>query len=245
MSGGGYREMIYSRTETGHSFPEFYGYIVDGIFQTQAEADAHAPAFGALGDYNKAGNWIYRDVTGDGVVDADDRTYIGSPHPYFTAGMNINVSYKDLSLSTQLYASVGNEMVNYVKRWLNFVNFQGGRHHDRLYSSWGSPYLSNNADATQPLAVNNDIDSQQPSTAFIEDASYLRMKIFRLSYNLSNLLGGKVRDLQIYGQASNLFTLTKYSGLDPEIGRAGINMGIDSGAWPTPRQIIFGITLGI
>ncbi|MFH1319086.1 MAG: TonB-dependent receptor [Bacteroidota bacterium] len=245
MSGGNFREMIYSRSETGHAFPEFYGYIVDGIFQTQAEVDAHAPAFGATGKYNKPGNWIYRDVNNDGVVDADDRTYIGSPHPDFTAGLSINVSYKELTLTTHLYASVGNDMMNYVSRWIDFVNFQGGRSHSRLYESWGSPYLSDNSKATQPLAVNNDIDSQQPSTAFVEDGSYLRMKTLRLSYNLSNVLGSKVRNLQVYGQVSNLFTLTKYSGLDPEVGGGGINMGIDAGAWPTPRQIMFGITLGL
>ncbi len=243
--GSNFREMPYTRTETGRAFPEFYGYIVDGIFMTQAEADAHAPAFGADGDYNEPGHWIYRDVNNDGVVNADDRTYIGSPHPDFTGGMSINIRYKDLSLITTLYASVGNEMVNYVRRWIDFVNFQGGRSHNRLYKSWGSPYLSDNADAVLPLAENDDIDSQQPSTAFVEDASYLRMKTFRLGYDLNNVVGGRFRSLQIYGQISNLFTLTKYSGLDPELGSSGINMGVDQGAWPTPRQFLIGITLGL
>ncbi len=245
MQGGGYREMIYTRTETGHAFPEFFGYYVDGIFMTQPEVDAHAPAFGPLGDYNEPGRWIYRDTNIDGVVDADDRDYIGSPHPDFTAGMNINVAYKDLSVTAFLYSSYGNEICNYVSRWIDFVNFQGGRSHNRLYKSWGSPYLSDNADAVQPKAENDDVDSQYPSTAFIEDGSYLRLKTLRLSYNFNRLLGNRFRNLQVFGQVSNLFTITKYSGLDPEIGGGGINMGIDAGAWPTPRQFLFGITLGI
>jgi hypothetical protein len=71
------------------------------------------------------------------------------------------------------------------------------------------------------------------------------MRNLRISYDFTSLLGDRVRNLQIYGQISNVFTLTKYSGLDPEVGGGGINMGIDSGAWPTPRQFMFGISLGI
>ena len=246
IDGCSFRQFRYARAQAGTSFPEFFGYHVDGIFQNQAEVDAHAPAFGANGTYNAPGRWIYRDANDDGVVDSDDRVYVGmSPHPDFTAGLNINISYKDLSLSSQLYASVGNEMVNYTRRWINFKVFQGGFEKSRLYESWGSPYLSDNADAKFPAIVSNDINDQEGSTAFMEDASYLRMKTLRLSYDLSNLLGSRVRNLSIYGQASNLITITGYSGLDPEVDAGGINMGVDQGGWPTPRQFMFGITLGI
>jgi hypothetical protein len=136
-------------------------------------------------------------------------------------------------------------MVNYVRRFIDFVQFQGGRSHDRLYNSWGSPYLSDNTKAKLPKAEGNDIDSQQPSTAFIEDASYLRMENLRLGYDLNRLLGDKFRNLQVYGQVSNLFTITKSSGLDPEVNSGGSNLGIDSGAWPTPRQIVFGVNIGL
>jgi TonB-linked SusC/RagA family outer membrane protein len=243
--GSAYREQRYTRTETGRAFPEFYGYIVDGIFQTQSEVDAAPPAFGPTGDYNKPGHYKYRDVDGNGYVDSNDRVYLGSPHPDFTAGMNFSIMYKGISLSTQLFSSVGNEVINYVRRFTDFVQFQGGRSHDRLYNSWGSPYLSDNSQAKLPMAEVDDTRSQVPSSAFIENGSYLRMKTLRLGYDLNNLLKGKFRNVQVYGQITNLFTLTKYSGLDPEIGGGGINMGIDSGAWPTPRQFMFGISLGI
>ncbi|QGY45610.1 SusC/RagA family TonB-linked outer membrane protein [Maribellus comscasis] len=245
LSGSSYREMIYTRSEIGTSFPEFYGYVVEGIFQTQAEADAWPTAFGAGGTYNQPGHYKYKDVNDDGVINSEDRTYIGSPHPDFTAGFNLNVSYKGFNLVARLYSSYGNEMVNYVRRFIDFVQFQGGRSHDRLYNSWGSPYLSDNSKAKLPKAEGNDIDSQQPSTAFIEDASYLRMENLRLGYDLNRLLGDKFRNLQVYGQVTNLFTISKYSGLDPEVNNSGSNLGIDSGAWPTPRQIVFGINLGL
>jgi TonB-linked SusC/RagA family outer membrane protein len=245
LSGSSYREMIYTRSEIGTSFPEFYGYVVEGIFQTQAEADAWPNAFGEDGTYNEPGHYKYKDVNNDGVINSSDRTYIGSPHPDFTAGFNLNVSYKGFNLVARMYSSYGNEMVNYVRRFIDFVQFQGGRSHDRLYNSWGSPYLSDNTKAKLPKAEGNDIDSQQPSTAFIEDASYLRMENLRLGYDLNRLLGDKFRNLQVYGQVSNLFTITKYSGLDPEVNSGGSNLGIDSGAWPTPRQIVFGVNIGL
>ena len=96
-----------------------------------------------------------------------------------------------------------------------------------------------------PKAEGDDIDSQQPSSAFIEDVSYLRMENLRLSYDLNDLLGNKFRNLQVYGQVTNVFTLTKYSGLDPEVNVGGANLGVDRGAWPTPRQITFGVNIGI
>jgi TonB-linked SusC/RagA family outer membrane protein len=248
--GSGYREKYYTRTQTGRAFPEFFGYICEGIFQTAEEAAAWPKAFGANGTYNKAGHFKYKDVSGpngvpDNVIDANDRTYIGSPHPDFTAGLSLNLGYKQLSLQTTFYASVGNKIVNYVSRFIDYTQFESGKSHRRLYESWGSPYLKSNADATMPIIYQNDTPHQEPSTSFLEDGSFLRMKTLRIGYDFNKLLNNKLSTLQIYFQGSNLFTLTKYTGLDPEIAGAGINMGIDSGAWPTAKQFIFGITLGI
>jgi TonB-linked SusC/RagA family outer membrane protein len=244
-SGSSFREKVYTRTQTGRAFPEFFGYIVEGIFMSDEEAASHPPAFGANGTYNKAGHFKYKDVDGNGYIDAADRTYIGSPHPDFTAGLSLSLGYKGFSVSTTLFASVGNDMVNYVSRFIDYTQFASGKSHRRLYESWGSPYLNSNADATMPIIYANDTPHQEPSTSFLEDASFLRMKSLRIGYDLNNLLNNKFSTLQIYFQASNLFTLTKYSGLDPEIYTSGINMGIDSGAWPTPQQFLFGISFGL
>ena len=164
--------------------------------------------------------------------------------------MSLNVDYKGIFLSTTLYASVGNDVVNYVSRVIDYTQFESGKSHRRLYESWGSPYLNgDNSKATMPIIYSNDTPHQEASSAFIEDGSFLRMKTLRVGYDLNRLLKNKLNSLQIYFQGSNLFTMTKYSGLDPEIGNIpnnlGINLGIDSGAWPTPKQFMFGITFGL
>jgi len=245
LQGSAYREQIYTRTQQGRAFPEFFGYVVEGIFQTADEAAAWPKAFGATGTYNKPGHYKYKDLNDDKVINDLDRTYIGSPHPDFTAGLNFNVSYKGFDLYALFYASVGNDMVNYVRRFTDFVQFAGGRSYDRLYNSWGSPYLKDNTQAKLPMAETNDTQSQVVSTAFIEDASFLRLKNLKVGYDLNRVLKTKLRNLQVYGQISNLFTITKYSGLDPEVNSSGVNMGVDMGSWPTARQILFGVNIGI
>jgi len=256
LEGSGFREQYYTRSQQGTAFPEFFGYVVDGIFQTQEEANAWPTAFGENGTYNKPGHYKYRDISGpdgkpDGIINSYDRTYIGSPHPKFVTGLNFSVEYKNFDLSGQIFASYGNKMVNYVRRFIDFAQFNGGRSHDRLYNSWGSPYLSDNTKAKLPIAEENDTQSQVPSTAFIEDASYLRLRNLQLGYNLGNQLKlPYISTLRIYAQVTNLFTITDYSGLDPEVNingsdkTAGSNMGIDSGAWPTPRQYMIGLNIG-
>jgi TonB-dependent starch-binding outer membrane protein SusC len=244
LNGGDYRQMTYTRATVGTSFPEFYGLIVDGIFQTNAEAAAYAPEYG--GTYNTAGHFKFRDVNNDGKVDDKDRSYIGSPHPKFTAGLSMNVGYKAFNLSAFFYASYGNKIANYVSRWTDYPMFTGNRSIDRLTKTWGSPYLASNADATLPIADLNNI-SQYPSTAFLEDGSFLRLKTLQLSYTLPKALNEKltISGLQVYVQASNLFTATKYKGLDPEVNNSGVNLGIDAGQWPSARQIVFGIKLDL
>lgn len=241
---GSLRQMNYSRAAVGTAFPEFYGFIVDGIFETQEEADAHAE----FGDYNQPGHFIYRDLNDDGVIDSEDRTYIGSPHPDFTGGLNLDFGYSNFDLNAFFYFSYGNDMINYVRRWIDFTQFLGNRSTDRLYRSWGSPYLEDNSDAILPIADLSD-RSQEPSTHFVEDGSFLRLKNVSLGYTLpQNMLNTlRMQNLRLYIQATNLFTVTNYSGLDPEYNRPNDQgfYGIDQGAWPTARQIIIGLQVGL
>src|SRR5690606_38576947 len=135
--------------------------------------------------------------------------------------------------------------VNLVNRYLDFHIFQGNRSKKRLYESWGSPYLTNNAQASMPKALFNDTGSQEPSTYFVEDASYLRMQTLRLGYNLGNLIPDLgISNFRLYAQVTNLFTITNYTGLDPEINASGMDAGIDRGTWPTPRRFLFGVNFG-
>ncbi|MFO7922283.1 MAG: TonB-dependent receptor [Bacteroidales bacterium] len=238
---GSERQMSYTRASVGTAFPEFYGYVVEGIFQDQAEADAH-PAFG---DYNAPGRFKYQNTNGDEVINPDDMEYIGNPHPDFTGGLNIDLGYGNFDLNMFFYGSYGNDMINYVRRWIDFGMFNGGKSKDALYNSWGSPYVDN-ADAKLPI---HDLSegSQQPSTHFVEDGSFLRMKNLRLSYRLPESVVNRlqIQNVRIYGQMTNLFTLTNYSGLDPELNSSGGDLGLDRGAWPTPRQVMFGVSLGL
>lgn len=244
ISGADYREMKYTRATKGTSFPEYYGLIVDGYFESEADAASYPASYGT---YNLPGHFKFRDVNNDGVVDDNDRTYIGSPHPKFTAGMNMDIGYKAFNLSAFWYTSYGNKLVNYVKRWIDYApQAPSNKSKDRLYRSWGSPYLANNADAVLPLA-DGDITSQYPSTAFLEDGSFLRLKTLQLSYTLPEKMNQKlmINNLQIYVQGTNILTFTKYKGLDPEVNSSGVNLGIDAGQWPTARQIVFGIKLDL
>jgi TonB-dependent starch-binding outer membrane protein SusC len=240
------RQMVYTRFAEGQPYPMFYGYIVDGIFQTDAEAAAH-PQFGTT-DYNKPGHYKYRDVDGDGTITPDDRTWIGSPHPDFVGGLNFDFGYGNWDLNMFFYGSYGNKVVNYVSRWIDYGMFNGGLSKRALYESWGSPHLSNNADATLAMLDQNTI-SQYPSTAFLEDGSYLRMKNLRLGYTIPasamQRIGFDNQRLKFYAQVSNLFTITNYRGLDPEINLSGNAMGLDRGAWPTARMVMFGINLSM
>ncbi|TMM53383.1 TonB-dependent receptor [Maribacter algarum] len=236
------RAQRYTRAETGTAFPEFFGYVVDGIFQSQAEADAHAPN----GDYNQPGNLKIRDVDGDGEITADDRTYIGNPHPDFTAGLNLRMEYKNFDFTASLYTSQGNDAINYYNRFTRYGLFQGPKSADRLFRSWGSPYLDNNADAVLPKASSQTSFEQNTHSDLIEDASFIRLQNAQIGFNMPERIL-KELDLsavRVYLMGTNLFTISDYSGLDAEIFVGNeIDRGLDRGTWPAPRQIIFGLDI--
>lgn len=256
IGGTSERQVEYSRAYVGTAYPEFYGYEVEGIFQTPAEAAAH-PAFGST-DYNAPGHFKYKnqltiDSDGDGVmdeaddiIDPSDMTFIGNPHPDITGGLNIDLGYGNFDLNMFFYGSYGNEIINYVTRWIDYGQFNGGLSKNALYKSWGSPYLDDNADAVLPMLDQNS-NSQNSNSAFVEDGSFLKLKTLRLGYTLPKDFVGKaqIRNVNLYVQMTNLFTLTKYSGLDPELYRTGTGLGLDNGSWPTSKQIMFGISLGL
>ncbi|MFO7573624.1 MAG: TonB-dependent receptor [Bacteroidales bacterium] len=256
IAGSSERQVEYTRAQVGTAFPEFFGYEVEGIFQTAEEAAAH-PVFQGT-SYNAPGHFKFKnqltvDTNNDGIPDAvddvispADRTYIGNPHPDFTGGLNIDLGLGNFDFYMFFYGSYGNDIINYVTRWIDYGQFNGGLSKDALYNSWGSDYLTNNADAKLPMLDQNS-NSQTASSAFVEDGSFLRLKNVRISYNLPKALLSKlqVRSASVYGQVTNLFTLTKYSGLDPELYRTGTGMGLDNGSWPTSKQVTFGISLGL
>ena len=244
ITGNEIRGQVYTRVTVGRSFPEFYGYVSEGIFQTQAEADAHP----VNGTYNQAGNLKIQDVDGDGEITPEDRTFIGNPHPDFTAGLNFGIEMAGFDVSAFLYTSVGHDIADYTARFRRYGLFQGPKAPDRLLRSWGSPFLDNNADAVLPKASSTTSFEQNASTNYIQDGTFLRLQNLQLGYNLGGDLLEKanIGSARIYLNISNLFTLTGYDGLSPEVTSAfgsEINRGVDIGGWPISKQFQVGLNV--
>lgn len=234
------------RNEVGQPISSFYGYQIEGFFNSQSELD-EANNSAPNGNYQTdadVGTFRYADINGDGQITAADRTFLGDPNPDFTYGLDIGLNYKRFDLSAFFYGSQGNDIWNQVKWWTDFYsNFSGAKSRAALYDSW----TPENQDASLPLQTTGGGESTSavPNSYFVEDGSYLRMKELVVGYTLPEDLIQKISAsrLRIYLQASNLFTITGYSGIDPEIGGGNTNFGIDEGAYASMRQFLFGINL--
>jgi TonB-linked SusC/RagA family outer membrane protein len=234
-----------SVTKAGLPIASFFGYIVDGVIKDDAEA-ASAPKFGT---YTRAGVFKFRDVNGDGVITAADKTIIGNPHPDFSYGLNVTLGYKNWELTAFAQGVQGNELFNYLKYWTDFNTFQGNRSKDMLYNSW----KKQGDVALLPRLNSQDGTSQQISSYFVEDGSYMRIKNIQLTYTVPKNLLSKIKlsSVQVYVQGQNLFTFTKYKGLDPDINlrtsgndNQDIHMGIDEGAFPVAKSYNVGLRVG-
>ena len=234
-----------SVTKAGLPIASFNGYVIEGVIKDDAEA---AKAVQIPG-YTRAGVFKFKDVNGDGKINADDRTIIGNPHPDFTYGLNVNLGYKNWDLTVFAQGVQGNEIFNYLKYWTDFNTFQGNRSKDMLYNSW-----KKQGDVAQlPRLNSNDTFSQQISSYFVEDGSFMRLKNVQLTYTVPTVVTKKLRlsSMQVYVQGQNLLTLTKYKGLDPDINirnsgadNQDIHMGIDEGAFPVAKSFNVGLRLG-
>lgn len=238
---------ITTRTAVGHPISSFYGYQIDGIFQTQEEADAAPTQNGDRATYNKAGRWRYRDVNGDGVINANDQTFIGSPIPTFTYGLNLTASYKGFDATLFLQGVYGNDIFNSLVINSDLGGQSVGQS-VRALNYW----TPTNRTATLP-ALNSLARplEQQPSSYEVEKGSYLRAKNVQVGYSLPAELTSKigVSRLRVYVQSSNLFTLTKYRGVDPEVnvryqgGGADLTTGVDRGVYPLAQTFLAGLQL--
>ncbi|MCX2739526.1 SusC/RagA family TonB-linked outer membrane protein [Pontibacter anaerobius] len=247
------------RNEVGSAMSSFFGYQIEGFWDDEAEITAaNEQAQAASGDPDAVyqpdvavGRFRYADINGDGVITPDDRTILGSPNPDFTYGLNISATFKNFDFTMFLYGSQGNEIWNQVKWWTDFYpNFLGAKSKTALYDSW----TPENRNATAPIQerTGSFSTSTVPNSYYVEDGSYLRAKNVQLGYTLpTNLLSNYgVGSLRVYVQATNLFTITDYSGIDPEITGYDANgnvtttaFGIDEGNYPNMRQYLVGLNL--
>lgn len=237
QGGGTTRIGAAHRNMVGHPMSSFFGYQVLGLFQSDAEIDSSPTQDGA-----EAGFFKYQDTDGDGVISPTDRVFLGDPIPTFTMGINLSLTYKNFDVTTYLYTSQGNDIFNWNRWWIDFwPSFQGQKSKALLNDSW-TPDRTN---ATVPKASNtsNFSTNTQIVSYYMEDGSYLRMKNLQLGYTIPENVMSKinVKSLRVYVQAVNLFTLTKYSGLDPELGGDDRAFGADTGNYPNVKQLIFGL----
>jgi TonB-linked SusC/RagA family outer membrane protein len=242
-SGGSTRLANFVRLQPGQPVGEFFGYQVLGLYQNQAEVNSSAQYPGA-----KPGLFKLEDVNGDGKIDANDRTFIGNPNPKFTGGLNLNGSYKGFDFSAFFYGVYGNKVANYVKYWTSFpAVFDGNVSANILTNSWRPG--ADNTNATIPILSRqaNLGNTGAFNSFYIENGSFLRLKSLQIGYTIpaAQLKAIGVSKLRIFVLGNNLFTITKYTGLDPELQNSNLNnstagdntsFGIDFGNYPANEK---------
>lgn len=208
------------RNMPGRSMGGFFGYISDGVDP-------------------ETGNLKYRDLNNDGVITSSDRTFIGNPNPKFTYGMTNNFSYKNFDLSVFVQGTYGNDIFNASRMEMEGM-YDGKNQITKVLDRWQVPGQITNV----PKAGYNI----KNSTYFVENGSYLRLKNISLAYSINSerLKRANISKIQPYLSISNLFTLTKYTGMDPEVNQWGDNgavQGIDWGSYPQSRSFVVGVNL--
>jgi TonB-dependent starch-binding outer membrane protein SusC len=230
-----------SRLTVGDPLFYMYGLVTDGIYQNQAEVNAvftKNPGQTAV----KPGDIRFKDLNGDGDITSDDRTNIGNQFPDFTYGLNLSAAYKNFDFNCFISGSKGSEIFN-----ASVFDLEGM---DRLFNAStavldraviGSNGEVSNPNATLPRAIGAP-QNTAVSDRYVEDGSFTRLKNISLGYTFTGTPFDKYfSKLRVYASAQNLITITKYSGLDPEIAGTGFDAGIDLGRYPQPKSVIFGL----
>jgi TonB-linked SusC/RagA family outer membrane protein len=234
-------------TRIGDEIGSYYGYVVDGIYQSQEEID-NAPTDTQVGPGGaRPGDFRFKDVNGDGIITPEDRTVTGSYHPDFTYGISNRFNYRNFDLSFFIQGVEGREILNLTARHMRNgeANFNS---YAVLNNRWRSPENPGNgeyprADRTTGTHGNNN----RPSSYQVEDGSYIRIKRVTLGYNLpADLIGKYARSARIYGSVNNLAIFTDYTGFNPEVSlqaNSSLTPGEDYGAYPLSRTIQLGLDI--
>jgi TonB-linked SusC/RagA family outer membrane protein len=241
-----------SKTEEGGYVGAFYGYQNTGIFQNQGEIDAYRSASGTLIQPGaKPGDFRFEDLNGDGVINADDQKFIGNPTPAMTFGVNLNLGYKGFDVQASLVGSLGNDVVNANKGWW----YSGSYNYNKISGLENTAWHGEGTSNTVPRITANDNNQNLTrfSNFYVEDGSYARVRNLQLGYTFRKEVSSALHmaSLRLYVSGQNLFTFTKYSGLDPEIGygrsytdaSSALNRGVDLGNYPTNRTYLVGANI--
>ena len=241
---GSNRIGAFTRIAPGHAIGEFFGYKVVGYFQDANDIAKSPTQTGASPGFFK-----YADIYHAGDISDSDRTWIGNPNPKFTYGLNLNAQYKGWDFTAFFYGSYGNDIFNYVKYWLDFPQvFEGNVPADFLTNSWSPTNL--NPKYPRISNISSFSNTNVVNSWYVEKGSYLRLKSLTVGYTVPKNVfkWAGIDNLHFYVQGANLFTATKYKGLDPELQGSLLqdqtNFGVDLGNYPANQKTwIFGLNL--
>ena len=225
------------RAQVGYPIGYFYGYKTAGVFQNQAEVDATAAKY----EDAKPGDLIWVDVDGDGAITDEDRTMIGDPHPDFTAGLNLWMAWKGFDLSVTGYGAFGQQIA---RSYRSFFDRPTDSYTRDLLNCWSGAGTSNRL----PLWTTcSDRNWSNISDIYIENGDFFKISNVTLGYDFSRLVKNSwISKARLYVSAQNLLTITKYSGMDPEIGYGFDEdwvSGIDLGYYPSARTFLVGVNI--
>ena len=228
--------------KVGQPIGAFYGLIADGFFRDAADVTAHATQDGAA-----PGRIKFRDINGDGKITLDDRTIIGSPHPDFTAGLDLGYRRGSWDIAATVFGTFGNDIFDVQKEFYVFRNFSTNVRKDLLTDSWTPEHT----DAKYPRLDINDNYSHAISSFYVENGSYVRLRTLQVGYNVPQRFSRWLAASRVYLQAENLFTFTGYDGLDPALPAANVfgpagdirdqYRGVDRGTYPSNRTFSIGL----
>ncbi len=249
IPGGRIDNGIYATlTTVGHPIGSFYLYQMDGIFQNAAKIISSA----YQGNYIRPGDVKFKDVNGDGVINQKDRTFLGSAIPKYTYGATANLQYSNFDLTVFFQGTYGNKLYLQVNQDIEGF-YRAFNVTQRVYDErWHGEGTSNTQPRVSWLGSSNN---KTPSSRFLEDGSYIRLKNCQLGYSIPEKIANQwhIKNLRIYVTGQNLWTLTKYTGLDPEMNtsdnlkgekyRGDVAAGIDWGTYPSARSYILGVNL--
>lgn len=239
---GGFNEQgDFNRTAVGHPIGQFYGYVYDGVYMTQEEFDTQAKhSSSAIGTVRM------KDLNGDGVIDINDRTFIGNPNPDFIFGLTNNFSYRNWDFSFLLAGWVGAQTMN--ATYENTENIDGVFNmRKEMLHAWRSPENPGNGEVPRTLSGTTAL-FRFNNSRWVYNSSYLSLRNITLGYTLPLRSSPFLKTIRIYGSIQEALMLTKYPGLNPEVanneGQDPLRLGVDQTTYPVPRTFSFGLNVG-
>ena len=226
------------RAQVGYPIGYFYGYSTAGIFQSEEQIANYK---GAKLDGTKPGDVIWVDRDHNGVIDDGDQGMIGDPNPDYNLELSLSASYKGFDISMTMNGAFGNQIM---KSYRSYVDYTRQNYTSDIFGRWHGEGTS---DRLPRLTSGTHSNWQYVSDLYMEDGDYLRMQNLTIGYDFKKLFKNlPLKQLRLYVAAQNLFTITGYSGMDPEVGYGGYQdwvSGIDLGFYPSPRTYMVGVNI--